>query len=74
MNYKTPVLEKLKEEKNITISTTFLRVMLAKFKNLVDYEFTNIELLLDLSEGILFDEFALMIQIYQSSKITINKF
>ena len=74
MNYKRPVIEKLKADKNLEITTPQLGLMMAKFKRLVDYEFTNIELLVDFSQDILFDEFATMILTYQSARKTISKF
>lgn len=74
MNYKRPVIEKLFTEKNLEITTPMLGLMMAKFKKLIDYEFTNIELLIDFSQDILFDEFASMIQVYQSAKNVISKF
>jgi hypothetical protein len=74
MNYKRPVIEKLKAEKNLEITTPQLGLMMAKFKRLIDYEFTNIELLVDFSQDILFDEFAVMISTYQSARNVISKF
>lgn len=74
MNYKKPVLDKLKREHNLEITTRYLGLMMAKYKTLVDYEYTNVELLIDFANDILLEEFANMIRIYQSTKKTISEF
>ncbi len=72
MNYKKPVLEKLKLEYNLFITIPYLGLMLQRFKALVDYKFTNVDLLIDLEQGILIEEFVAMIKIIKSAKETIN--
>lgn len=74
MNYKKPVTEKLKQEYDIAITTPDLVLMLQKFKTLVDYKFTNVDLLIDLEQGVLTEEFVAMIKVYQNAKIVIKDF
>ena len=74
MNYKKPIIDKLSNEKNIIVTNRFLGLMIAKFKSLVDYEYSNIDLLVDFSNNILFEEFASMIEIYNSANYQISQF
>jgi cobyrinic acid a,c-diamide synthase len=74
MNYKKPVLDKLKKEHKLEITTRYLGLMMAKYKTLVDYEYTNVELLIDFANDILLEEFANMIRIYQSTKKIVSEF
>ena len=73
MNLKRPLIERIKKEENIQLSNNELGLFLAKFKNLTEYEYTNLELLTDLGDNILYKQFIDMIIVYNESKDVIKE-